>query len=70
MEINEIYKELRYNPHRNMYLNAEDNQIESWHNSKENAIMMLIEMSKYTDKISLEHIVNSYKVTMRPKHLT
>lgn len=67
MTIEDIYKKLRYQPHRNIYLHSEDNEIISLHNSKDNAIMMLIEMSKYTDYISLELVINEYKVTMKYK---
>lgn len=64
MTIENIYAKLRNQPHRRIYLHSEDNEIVSWHNSKDNAIMMLIEMSKYTDFISLELIMDEYKVTM------
>lgn len=67
MTIENIYTKLRYQPHRNIYLHSEDNEIVSWHNSKDNAIMMLMEMSKYTDYISLELIMDEYKVTMKYK---
>ena len=67
MTLEEIYIQLRYNPHRHIYLHNEDNEIVSWHNSKENAISMLIEMSKYTDIISLELVMDEYKVTMKYK---
>lgn len=67
MTIHDIYTKLRYQPHRNIYLHSDDYEIVSWHNSKENAIMMLIEMSKFTNWVSLELTISGYKVTMKYK---
>ena len=67
MTLENIYTKLRHNAHRRINLHPEDCEIVSWHNSKDNAIMMLIEMSKYTDHISLELVLSEYKVTMKYK---
>lgn len=65
MTIVEIYEKLKKHPHRRMSVDTTERTVTSWHNSKDNAIMMLIEMSKYSDSISLELVFDEYKVVVK-----
>lgn len=69
MNIEQVYERLRYQPHKILSFDIDEKRVTSYHNSKDNAIMMLIEMAKYSDHINLEFDVWSegYKCELRLK---
>lgn len=59
LKLKDIKKELKYTPHKDLFIDPEKETIVSVHNSLENAICMLITMSQYSEKVEL-HYISSY----------
>lgn len=58
-KLENIYEELKKNPHKSMEMFEEEKCIVAKFNVLENAISMLIDMSKYSNEVNLIHNMSS-----------